>query len=109
MADINFNCEACGQNLDAPEEMAGERIDCPACGRSIVIPKPTREAYRISDLQQADGSRISPQQLKKEADLKPDAKARDAEKSSTVRIEIPDGYTVPQPPRRVVTIKRAGH
>ncbi len=27
MADVNFNCPHCGQNLDAPEEMAGQTLD----------------------------------------------------------------------------------
>ena len=40
MADITFACANCRQSLEAPEEMAGEAIDCPACGHSITIPSP---------------------------------------------------------------------
>jgi len=38
MADIDFNCPHCGQNLNGPEEMAGQSIDCPVCGKSFQIP-----------------------------------------------------------------------
>lgn len=38
MADINFDCPACGQNLDAPPDMAGLEIVCPSCENTITIP-----------------------------------------------------------------------
>jgi len=40
MADINFDCPQCEQNLEVPPDMAGETIDCPTCKESIVIPAP---------------------------------------------------------------------
>lgn len=40
MADINFDCPLCGQNLEAPPDMAGETIECPACSQQIQIPAP---------------------------------------------------------------------
>ncbi|MBT3191710.1 MAG: zinc-ribbon domain-containing protein [Verrucomicrobia bacterium] len=43
MADIEFNCPECGQVLEAPEEMAGEAIACPACEATITIPGPEPE------------------------------------------------------------------
>ena len=43
MADIEFNCTACGQVLEAPEEMAGEAIECPSCEAEITIPQPAQE------------------------------------------------------------------
>ncbi len=43
MADIEFNCPACGQVLEAPEEMAGETIECPSCEVEISIPKSVQE------------------------------------------------------------------
>ena len=42
MADINFDCPHCDQNLDAPPDMAGETIECPACEESIEIPTPPK-------------------------------------------------------------------
>lgn len=38
MADISFYCSHCGQHLDAPPEMAGDRLACPACGQPIQVP-----------------------------------------------------------------------
>ena len=40
MPDINFNCPSCGQNLEAPEDMAGDVLDCPACQKPLTVPKP---------------------------------------------------------------------
>lgn len=40
MAEIEFNCPACGQVLEAPEEMAGESLACPSCEAPITIPAP---------------------------------------------------------------------
>ena len=47
MADIEFNCPACDQVLEAPEEMAGEAIDCPSCETEITIPQTAGDAISI--------------------------------------------------------------
>lgn len=44
MSDINFDCPHCNQNLDAPSDMGGDSIECPACENSIVIPAPKKMA-----------------------------------------------------------------
>ena len=36
---INFDCHKCGQNIDAPDSMAGLIVECPACNGVIRIPK----------------------------------------------------------------------
>ena len=38
MSDIRFNCTACAQAVDAPEEMAGQAVSCPACQADIQVP-----------------------------------------------------------------------
>ena len=38
MPDIAFDCPACGQSLEAPEEMAGTEIECPTCGEVLALP-----------------------------------------------------------------------
>ena len=48
MTDINFACASCGQNLDAPEDMAGTTVSCPSCSAQIVIPS-AREHAPISN------------------------------------------------------------
>ncbi len=89
MADINFDCPHCGQNLDAPEDMNGWEIECPACSRAIRIPFP--EKKRETGIIETDTSQ------------KP---APDDDKGSTVRIDIPPEFKHPSPSRRIVKIKR---
>jgi hypothetical protein len=40
VSTIKFACPKCQQPLDAPADMAGEKIDCPACSNPIAIPPP---------------------------------------------------------------------
>ena len=39
MKNISFNCFSCGQSLEAPTEMQGETVECPACNAIITIPQ----------------------------------------------------------------------
>ncbi len=48
MADIKFQCQECEQPLEAPEEMAGDVIECPACEQNITVPVPVAEPARES-------------------------------------------------------------
>ena len=38
MADIRFNCTACGQTLEAPAEMSGDLVACPSCSAEFRVP-----------------------------------------------------------------------
>jgi len=38
MADISFTCPHCKQHLDAPPEMAGDKLACPTCQKQIQVP-----------------------------------------------------------------------
>ena len=38
MADINFDCPHCGQNLETDEILSGRGIDCPVCKKFLIIP-----------------------------------------------------------------------
>ena len=40
MADISFSCPQCRQPFKASDDMAGELLDCPSCGKPITIPAP---------------------------------------------------------------------
>ncbi|MBM4143222.1 MAG: hypothetical protein FJ225_06485 [Lentisphaerae bacterium] len=44
MPDIGFSCDGCGQPLEAPPEMAGDTVECPSCGRELVVPGADRDA-----------------------------------------------------------------
>lgn len=89
MADINFNCSHCGQNLDAPEDMAGWDIECPACSKPIQVPDRPRKV-ETGIIETDASSKHQPEE----------------EKESTVRIDIPPESTQPPPSRRIVKIKR---
>jgi len=43
MSDFKFNCPHCQQSLEAPQEMLGTVIDCPACNNRIQLPSPQPE------------------------------------------------------------------
>lgn len=58
-------CSSCHQELEAPRDMAGQTVECPACGAHLVV-TPT-----------APQPASSPAQL-------------DAMKSRTIRIELGD-------------------
>ena len=38
MADVNFDCPHCGQNLETDEILSGTGIDCPVCKKYLTIP-----------------------------------------------------------------------
>lgn len=38
MTDIGFACPHCQQPLEAPPELAGRRVECPACKATLQIP-----------------------------------------------------------------------
>lgn len=40
MPDIRLNCPHCQQSLEAPEDMAGQTVECPSCGKPFDIPAP---------------------------------------------------------------------
>jgi hypothetical protein len=39
MADISFNCPFCNQHYEAPEEMAGQTLECQNCKKEITVPR----------------------------------------------------------------------
>ena len=38
MADVTFVCPKCKQTLEAPEEVLGQTVQCPACSATIAVP-----------------------------------------------------------------------
>ena len=47
MADLNFDCPHCGQNLTTDESISGEQIDCPNCSKPFEIPKPGEQNVTV--------------------------------------------------------------
>lgn len=60
---VAFICSVCHQEIEAPTTLAGQQVECPACGAKIMVP--------------------TPEQAPTQAQL-------DAMKSRTIRIELPD-------------------
>lgn len=105
MADINFDCPFCDQNIDAPEQAQGRRVHCPGCGQVIRVPEPAgpRVPIKIRNEKKAPpGSGIN---------VGAPAPRPDEDKSTTTKIELPPVEDLPpQPPTgRTIFIKRPGH
>lgn len=100
MADINFDCAFCQQNLDAPEDMAGMEIECPACGKTIRVPSPPPARAKAP----VPPIRTASRKGKAEAASADD---EDLDQNKTTRMEIPEEFQKPQPKHRVVFIKRS--
>ena len=37
---IQFKCVYCGEEMEAPQSLAGEKLDCPSCSHRIPVPRP---------------------------------------------------------------------
>ncbi len=50
MRDIKFECRHCGQHLEAPADMMGEDISCPACSKMISVPAASAQTAAAESL-----------------------------------------------------------
>jgi hypothetical protein len=46
---VKFNCPACDQSIEAPEDAVGQEVNCPTCQRTFTVPasNPTRPQHRF--------------------------------------------------------------
>ena len=100
MAEINFDCPHCGQNLDAPDDMGGTIIDCPACNKPIKIPVPPGALRPLAPV--IPPTKAAPNKLAQTGVIPP----VNEDKGNTVRIELPPDAVMPERKHRVVFIKR---
>ena len=105
MADINFNCPHCGQNLNGPEEMAGQTIECPVCQKEFQIPGGIIEVPK-SQMVPPGRAPTSPSSGGSPMDTAaiPRASSSD-DKGKTVRIELPPEFLA-EPEKHIFKIKR---
>jgi hypothetical protein len=96
MSDINFDCPKCGQNLDAPADLAGLFIECPSCNAIIKVPPVSGAPAPGAAEAAARRSELRP----------PPPKPATEEKGSTMRIEVPQEFRLPPAPQRKIIIKR---
>jgi DNA-directed RNA polymerase subunit RPC12/RpoP len=45
--ELVFNCSHCGQELSVDTGAAGLEIQCPTCGGTLTVPKPTADNTRV--------------------------------------------------------------
>ena len=102
MADINFNCPHCGQNLNGPEDLAGQTVDCPVCNKGFEGPGGIIEMPKS---QIAPPSRPS---APAGAPPPPPPSATSDDKGKTVRIELPPEFLA-EPEKHIFKIKRIQH
>ena len=104
MTDIEFVCPHCGQNLNGPEDLAGQTIDCPVCQKSFEIPGGIIEVPKEKMVPPppppapsgggpADTGKI------------PRPTGSDDDKGKTVRIELPPEF-LQEPEKHIFKIKR---
>ncbi len=72
---LSFFCKNCGQEIEAPADMAGSATECPSCGISFEVPF-------FSDPGTLHGSDLDRKKV--------DADAIKGIKNRTIRIEVPD-------------------
>lgn len=72
---LSFFCKNCGQEIEAPADMAGSATECPSCGVSFEVPF-------FSDPGTLHGSDLEHKQM--------DAATLKNLKNRTIRIEVPD-------------------
>ena len=99
MADINFDCPHCGQNLDASDDMAGWALDCPMCGGKLKVPVPEGATPEHPIDASSSTDKATTGLIDQNAD-------EDSKKGSTARIELPSDFVMPAPSHRIVKIKR---
>jgi len=58
--DVIFNCPECEQELAVDSSGAGTQINCPACGKSIVIPEPETVVPRVGVDSENSPARVEP-------------------------------------------------
>ena len=89
MAEINFKCPHCQQDLTATDDIAGQELECPACGKAFTAPGGL-------DAQPPAAPYEPPAQM---------AATGDADKGKTVRIELPPEFLA-EPEKHIFKIKR---
>ena len=108
MADINFNCPHCGQNLNGPEEMAGQTIECPVCQKEFQIPGGIIEVPKSQLAPPPRAPSGTPTSPSKSDTSSIHQVTTNDDKGKTVRIELPPEFLA-EPEKHIFKIKRIQH
>ncbi len=86
--DITFHCPRCGQEIEAPGDMAGTDAECPMCGTPLHVPTPAGQANVATTAQAQDVVSASEAET-----IDPSAL-----KNKTIRIDATElGFDTPAP------------
>ncbi len=97
---VNFDCQQCGQNIDAPAAMVGLLIPCPSCRNPLSVPDIQAGAPRSPTPEPAPAAEASGG-----TDLSD--LTEEAMKGATVRIDIKQVFDeIEHPTKRQIVIKR---
>ena len=107
MADINFKCPHCGQDLNGPEEMGGETIECPVCNKDFQIPGGIIEVPKSQMTPPPSPAAPGHAAANAETTSMPRPSSED-DKGKTVRIELPPEFLA-EPEKHIFKIKRILH
>lgn len=94
---VYFQCESCGQEIEAPKDMAGTGVPCPACGNPLRVPTPIPVGVAVRDERDSDGDAVTAMD-----DV--DALLLDEMKKRTIRIQLP--RAMPRVPQKKIVFKR---
>ena len=104
MADIDFVCPHCRQNLNGSEEMAGQTIECPVCQKEFQIPGGIIEVPKTKLAPPPRPAASAGQSPTDTGKIQRPA-SNDDEKGKTVRIELPPEF-LKEPDKHIFKIKR---
>lgn len=69
MAQFDFNCPLCGEKIGADNSLRGQVVECPSCGKGIVVPRttaPTDAKVRLRPIRRDKAASPQPQQASSE-------------------------------------------
>lgn len=47
---VTFVCVSCSQELEAPKDMIGQTVECPACGARLVVMPPEQSVAMTEEM-----------------------------------------------------------
>jgi len=93
---ISFRCASCGQEIEAPNDMAGTQAECPTCGNAIEVPYISEPGTIWGRTVAAPAAATAPAPATDSGSAQPPpaepmfVEPSPAMKSRTIRIELPD-------------------
>ena len=55
---IQFKCIYCGEEMEAPQSLAGEKLDCPSCSHRVPVPRVKNDKEEENPAERSSDSKI---------------------------------------------------